>query len=237
MDRTVEDAAWAVAAGSTITYGVFVLRDVPTACFMACALGLVYLARRNARGESTHGTRRADAFWQSVADAMTSEKYAALELERYDCHRPPKRLKLVARTPAVKEALYELRHLLVYNPTLFVTIAALTEVFLRKHFEAMTDKREPDTAWSALQALRRDLINLLHRAVFDTPKLPRLNLLPPGRRDFDEALARAIAGMQRHTFAMMEALYRKRVSAGHIVDGFVHRAPVPANSSAPGDPF
>lgn len=228
----LEDSYWVFALGMILLYGFTVLKDTATTFFMTAILFFMYIHTRQSETKVSYKSRKFEEFWNDLDQKLSKKDvYVTVNSNRYDFYKYPKKVFMIHRHPAIKKIIYSVNFVQFYNITLLLDITSLTETFLKKHFEAMIDKREVETTWSTLNGMRRDLINMMHRIVFDTPLLPMAALLPRGKSSFDEILSQAIKDMQRETYVMLESLYKKHKIDGKILPE-LHKSPVPVNSSS-----
>jgi outer membrane lipoprotein-sorting protein len=140
----------------------------------------------------------------------TKEKQIATDSEIpenkiYFIHKTPRSLKFLQKTQDIRQIVYDLKFLEIYDKSLYEKILSYVEYFLKIHYKVMIGKYEFDYYFPILKDVRNEVLNTMKTIYFNIPKKTRILDI----EDMDSFVDERIALMQAKTYKYMKVLFHK----------------------------
>jgi hypothetical protein len=123
----------------------------------------------------------------------------------YKIHKPLKTLRFIRQNKEVRETLYMLRFLLIYDKEDFIDLIICLEYFFKIHYNILIEKYDITTYFAMLKDIRSELINALHSTYFNIPNISKTFDVPNLENELDIGIKR----IQAVTYRYMKILYHK----------------------------
>lgn len=91
----------------------------------------------------------------------------------YKVHKPLKDLHNVKKNQEVKEAIFRLKFLKIYDNEQYIDIVVLLEYFFRIHFNVMIRKHDYSTNKPILMDIKNEIINGLYACFYNIPNVSK----------------------------------------------------------------
>jgi hypothetical protein len=91
----------------------------------------------------------------------------------YKVHKPLKDLYHVKKNKEVKETIYKLNFLKIYDNEQYIDVVVLLEYFFKIHFNVMIVKYDYHTNMDVLTDVKNEIINSLYTSYYNIPKISK----------------------------------------------------------------
>jgi hypothetical protein len=108
-----------------------------------------------------------------------SLKLIDLEIDNskiYKIHKPPKTLDFILKNEILKNTLYDLRSMLIYDKASYLLLVVYLEYFMKFHYNVMIDKYDHKEYLSIMKDIRKEILNISKSFIFNAPSISLINL-------------------------------------------------------------
>lgn len=123
----------------------------------------------------------------------------------YIIHKPLKDLYHIRKNNVVREVVYTLKFLQIYDKQQYLDIVVMIEYFLKIHFNVMIAKYDHQTYYTILEDVRDEIINSLYSCYYNIPRYSKTYDSPNLERD----LKNAIFKFQSISFKLLKIVRNK----------------------------
>jgi hypothetical protein len=123
----------------------------------------------------------------------------------YIIHKPLKDLYYIRKNIVIKNMIYKLKFLQIYEQQQYLDIVVMIEYFLKIHFNIMIGKYDHQTYHAILWDIRDEVLNSLYACYFNVPRYSKTYDSP----NLDGELKQAIYIFQSFTFKLLKVLRNK----------------------------
>lgn len=120
-------------------------------------------------------------------------------------HKSPRNIKFIKKHEYVRQVLYDLKFLNIYDKGLYHRLHTLTENFLKLHFKIMIGKYEFDLYYPMLVDTRFEILNDMKSIYFNIPSVSTILYI----KDVDAYVEERIKKMQSITYKLIKLLCNK----------------------------
>ena len=185
-------------------YYLIVIDKDPTKIFFSIViLFVIYVFYTRQKTEEASKENDVDNFMKEMEKYLSAEH--EMNAEIFTVHKTPPDLRYLKRNNDLKQILYEVKFLKIYDfESLSKTIAYL-EYFLKIHYNIMIGEYDYDLFYPILRDIRRALLNIMKSTTFNIPNTSTIMDIP----DIDKFLNKRIFRLQAITYKYVKILHNK----------------------------
>jgi len=131
--------------------------------------------------------------------------YELAENKIYAVHKTPRNLKYIKQTQDIKQIVYELRFLQIYDEELYEKIVSYIEYFLKIHYNTMLGKYDFGLYFPVLKDIRNEILNSMKTIYFNIPNVSTILDI----KNIDNYVEQRILRIQSITLKYLKILYNK----------------------------
>lgn len=120
-------------------------------------------------------------------------------------HKSPRNIKFIKKHELIRQILYDLKFLNIYDKGLYHRIFTVTEHFLKIHYKVMIGKYEFDLYYPMLVDSRHEIMNVMKSIYFNIPSISTILYI----KDLDAYVEERIRKMQSITYKLLKLLCNK----------------------------
>lgn len=185
-------------------YIVVIQKDPKLLFFVATTLGILYYMRIKERKKGRVVSNNVDRQIEKLEQRLTRE-YELPDTRIFSMHKTPRSLKYIKRTDDIRQILYQLKFLNIYEPSLYDRLVTYSETFLKIHYKMMLGKYDFKTYYPILQDTRNELLNIMKTIYFNVPNISTILDIP----DLDKVVDDTVTRMQAKTYKYIKIVYHK----------------------------
>ena len=183
---------------------VFITRDLPRRFFILVAAGVIGYIYYQQKQKTTKKKQTLEAFLDTIEKELGDDHELPTD-KVFTMHKTPRNLKFVKRHSEIKQLLFDLKFLQVYDKALYHRIVSYIEYFLKIHFKVMIGKYEVKLYLPMLKDLRLEILNAMKSMVFSTPHVSTIIDIP----DLDVYISKKTKIMQAITYKFIKLICHK----------------------------
>lgn len=120
-------------------------------------------------------------------------------------HKSPRNIKFIKKHENIRQVLYDLKFMTIYDKGLYHRLFTITENFLKMHFKIMIGKYEFDLYYPMLVDTRLEILNIMKSIYFNIPSVSTILYI----KDVDAYVEDRIKRMQSITYKLLKLLCNK----------------------------
>lgn len=162
----------AIVAGVFFIYFVIVQNGLSIQTFIILLFVFILYSYNNAKTKDQRQTsKNIDKYIADLETQVITHRTPEMILEHvYVIHKPLKDLYYISKNIVVKNVIYKLKFLQIYDKQQYLDIVVMIEYFLKIHFNMMIGKYDFQTHYSILEDIREEVLNALYSCYFNIPK-------------------------------------------------------------------
>jgi hypothetical protein len=152
-----------------IFYTIIIQKDFTKTFFIIFIIILLYFYWSQKQNKIEETQINLNAFIKSIEDQLKDFEIDNYKI--YKIHKSPKSLQYIFKNEYIKQILYEVRFMLIYDKSAYLRMIIYIEYFLKYHFMIMIDRYDPIEYISILKDIRKEILNDSKAFIFTTPKV------------------------------------------------------------------
>lgn len=120
-------------------------------------------------------------------------------------HKSPRNIKFIKKHEVIRQILYDLKFLTIYDKGLYHRLFTITENFLKMHFKIMIGKYEFDLYYPMLVDSRMEILNVMKSIYYNIPSVSTILYI----KNLDSYVEERIRKMQSITYKLLKLLCNK----------------------------
>lgn len=161
-----------IVLGVFVIYFIIIESGASIQTFMILLFGFVIMAYHSTTSKDAK-TRNANVeqYTIELEKQVITHRTPEMMLEHvYIIHKPLKDIYHIKKNNLIKDILYRLKFLQIYEDQQYLDIVVMIEYFLKIHFNVMIDKYDYITYYNILEDIRDEILNALYSCYFNIPK-------------------------------------------------------------------
>ena len=184
-------------------YVIVYERDVPKVLFSTIILYVVYTLYERQKVQEATKTNDVDKFIDYMEEYLSNEH--ELNGNIFGVHKTPKKLRYLRRNGDIKNILYDLKFLKIYDMESLSKTTAYLEYFLKIHYMVMINEYDYGLFYPILKDIRNALLNIMKSTVYNTPNISTILDIP----DIDAYIQLRTLRIQSITYKFLKILHKK----------------------------
>lgn len=193
-----------------IFYNLFIIRDVKILFFIIIISIIAYILYDKRKTRDIVKDRNKIEYIDNIEKQLNHD-YEIPENKIYHIHKTPRNIKYIKKNEDIKNIIYDLKFLQIYNKELYEKFISYFEYFLKIHYNVMLEKYDYRTYFSILKDIRNEILNIMKSIYFNVPKISTIIDIP----DLDKYIEKRILIIQSITYKYMKIAYNK-YSQDHV---------------------
>jgi hypothetical protein len=120
-------------------------------------------------------------------------------------HKTPRSLKYTHQSQDIRQIIYDLKFMEIYDKALYQKLVSYVEYFLKIHYKILIGKYEFDYYFPILKDIRNEILNIMKTICFNTPDKSRILYI----KSIDNYVEDRIVMMQAKTYRYIKILFHK----------------------------
>lgn len=185
-------------------YIIVIMKDPKLLFFTIVTFGIFYYLQTKQKQKGKIMTNNVNQHIEKLEQRLNKD-YEIPNTRVYHMHKTPRSLKYIKKTDDIRQVLYRLRFLNIYEPTLYDRLVSFTETFLKVHYKIMLEQYDFDTYYPILKDLRNEILNIMKTIYFNVPNISKILYI----RNLDTLVDDLVIQMQAKTYKYIKIVYHK----------------------------
>lgn len=203
-----------------IYYNIFVNNDPKSIFFIFAILIVLYSLYSKKKEEEETKTANIVSYMDNIEKTLDHD-YEVPENKIFAIHKTPRNIKYLKRTEDLRQIVYDIKFLEIYDEALYEKIISYIEYFLKIHYKVMLGKYEFELYFPVLKDTRNEILNSMKTIYFNIPNISTILYI----KNMDVYVDERIIKMQSITYKYMKALYHKYNKSNTNRSSFSYQAP------------
>lgn len=187
-----------------IYYNLFVTRDLKAIFFILAILTILYFLYVKQKTESDNKSLDIISYMDNI-EKKIGHDYEVSENEIFPIHKTPRNIKYLKRTEDLRQIIYDIKFLEIYDKALYEKIISYIEYFLKIHYKVMLGIYNFNLYFPILKDIRNEILNSMKTIYFNIPNISTILYI----KNIDLYVEKRITTMQSITYKYMKVLYHK----------------------------
>jgi len=199
--------------GFILYYNLFINRDINGVFFMFVILIVLYIIYIN---KKTIDEKKNSNLNKHINDfeKILDHDYEIPEDKIYFIHKTPRNLKYIKKNDDIKQIIYDIKFLKIYDQALYEKIVSYLEYFLKVHYKVMLGKYDFELNFQILKDIRIEILNSMKTIYFNIPNISTIIDI----KNMDNYIEQRIIKIQSITMKYLKIAYHKYKK--NNIDGF-----------------
>jgi len=208
--------------GFMLYYNIFINRDINGIFFIFVILIVLYILYLNKKTidekKNNNLNKHIDDFEKTL-----NHDYEIPENKIYYIHKTPRSIKYIKKNEDIKQIIYDIRFLKIYDGALYEKIVSYLEYFLKVHYKVMLGKYDFELHFQVLKDIRSEILNSMKTIYFNIPNISTILDI----KNIDNYIEQRIIKIQSITMKYLKIVYHKFKNNGNgiYVSHMIHEAP------------
>jgi hypothetical protein len=188
-------------------YLVFVQNGASIQTFVILLLVFILFSYKNTLTKQQQvSVKNVEQYILDLEKQVIQHRTPEMVLEHiYVIHKPLKDLYYIRKNVVIKNMIYKLKFLQIYEQQQYLDIVVMIEYFLKIHFNVMIEKYDHQTYYAILGDIRDEVLNSLYACYYNVPRYSKTYDSP----NLEGELKQAIYIFQSITFKLLKVLRNK----------------------------
>lgn len=206
--------------GFILYYNLFINRDINGIFFMIVILIVLYILYLNKTTVDRKNNNNVNKHIDNLEKKIGND-YEIPDNKIYFIHKTPRNIKYIKRTEDIKEIVYDLQFLQIYDEFLYEKIVSYLEYFLKIHYKVMLGKYDFKLNFQVLKDIRNEILNLMKTIYFNIPNISTILDI----KNLDNYIEKRIIKIQSITMKYLKIVYNKYKYKNNNISHIIYEAP------------
>jgi hypothetical protein len=190
--------------GFILYYNIFINKDIKGIFFIIVTLIIAYIFYTKKIIMNEEKNNNLDKHINNLEKTIGND-FEILDNKIYYIHKTPRNLKYIKRTEDIKQIIYDLKFLKIYDNALYEKITSYLEYFLKLHYKIMLGKYDYELNFQILKDIRNEILNSMKTIYFNIPNISKILDI----KNIDNYIEQRIIKIQSITGKYLNIVYHK----------------------------
>lgn len=194
----------AFIVGFTLFYSIFIQKDPKVVFFVIALFIIMYILYINSQKKTIKKNVNVETYITGIEKKLSDDSEIP-ENKIYYIHKTPRSLKYIKQTHDIRDIIFDLKFLEIYDIVSYYKLISYIEYFLKIHYKILLNKYDYETYFPILKDIRAEILNTMKGVYYNIPDISRIILID----NINDYLEERIFKLQAKTYRYIKILYHK----------------------------